>query len=153
MCKASIEAGKVRDAQEGDRTVLGTSQYGFPQLQRTRDIDDDCVTCPKIGQNMHFANVPSKLQGTMGVPGRFEAAFVEEDDDEPDSIFYEGRQIDLMALAQHSQEQGDLDSKVYVTMVSIMSPAERQNMIDIINGTSPTSDSRAARSERAIVTA
>lgn len=153
MCKASIEAGKVRNAQEKDRTILGTSPYGFPQLMRTQDMGDGCVTCPKIGQSMHFVNVPLELQETMGVPGRFVAAFVEEEDDVPDTIFYEGRQIDLMALAQYSQGQVDLVKKVHVTMVSVMSPEERQKMIDIINGTSPTSNSRAARSEQAVATA
>lgn len=119
MCKASVDARKTRDPEIGDQTVLGTSPHGFPQVTRSQDAADDCVTCAKIGQNMLFENVPAQFQQLLQFPAQFDATFVEGIDDTPDTIFYDGRQIDLMELANYSQQQPPTN-KVRVTMLSMM---------------------------------
>ena len=100
MCKASMYAKHVEQAEKGVQYGIGTSQHGLPAFHPKGKTTAECVSCVKDGEVLTLLRIPFDVQRKHRVAENAVVTFVDTGDNRHDLIRFEnGTQVSLGEFA------------------------------------------------------
>lgn len=100
MCKASIVAEYVAQAEEGETYAIGRSSHGLGALHPTNQTIAMCVVCVPDQAKVELDGIPVELQAQHGIGPRAAAVFVDTGANRHDLLaFSNGAEVPLWEFA------------------------------------------------------
>ena len=100
MCKGSVAATHVADAQEGKTYDIGVSLHQLAVLHPAGIPAMEHVVCVKNGATLTLSGIPPELQTAHGIGDTEIVTFIDTSDNRQDLLeFEDGRRISLWDFA------------------------------------------------------
>lgn len=97
MCKGSLVAKNVIEAQKGARYQIGISSHGLPAFHPQGMKTEDCIACVKNGETLTLLGIPVALQQKHQIGATEKVTFIDTGDNTADKVrlWKTGKHIDL----------------------------------------------------------